>query len=150
MKIEILLLGLAASVAAALPARNQTGTLSSFARNSTHTSPNAVSAQDCKSSTLRWWRDPQGAGDYNSLLSFTLVGNYYRGAILPHEDPMRRTRYCSGDGMFCVTHGFGPVEMDVILEFGNRKYYYKDPSYVHKLQIGYADWDVEYWDCVAY
>ncbi|KAF9547103.1 hypothetical protein EC957_008952 [Mortierella hygrophila] len=81
MKIGILLLGLAASVATALPARNQTGTLSSFAKNSTH---------------------------------------------------------------------WGPVYMDVTLEWANRKFYYKDPSYVRKLQIGYDDWDVEYWDCVPY
>lgn len=113
------------------------------------TSPNTTSAQGCKPATLRWWRSFTTAAQYDSLFSFTVAGNYYRGAILPHEDPLRFERFCSEDEAFCVTHSFGPSIIDVFILFAGREYYHKEPDKIHKYQLGQRDWDVEFWDCVV-
>ncbi|KAH7044919.1 hypothetical protein BKA57DRAFT_516490 [Linnemannia elongata] len=148
MKIGNLLLGLAASVATALPARNQTSTPSISGRNSTRTSPNAISVQGCKSTTLRWWREPIGAGMWNSLFKFTVSG-IYSGTIPPHQDPFRFSDYCSNDGIFCVRHIMGPASWAVNFTYGERVYIQPEISYNHTApQIGNRNWDVEYWGCV--
>lgn len=114
----------------------------------TSTSPNAISVQGCKSTTLRWWREPIGAGMWNSLFKFTVSG-IYSGTIPPHQDPFRFSDYCSNDGIFCVRHIMGPASWAVNFTYGERVYIQPEISYNHTApQIGNRNWDVEYWGCV--
>ena len=49
-----------------------------------------------------------------------------------------------------MTHCFGAALNDVTILYGGCQYYHEDPDKVHKYKLGARDWDVEFWDCVAF
>ncbi|KAK3840576.1 MAG: hypothetical protein JOS17DRAFT_727524 [Linnemannia elongata] len=145
MKIGFFVLGLAASLASALPARNQTPPAPP-ARHSTGSRNNTITEKGCRSSTLRWTVEFPGlAWRKHNYFEFEVEGLYHDKLPL-HVVSLDYEKWCSSDWVYCVTHANGQFAKDVTIMFNGLEYYHAEPSRINSNRE--YDWDYEYWDCV--
>ncbi|KAF9136001.1 hypothetical protein BGW39_009053 [Mortierella sp. 14UC] len=152
MKLNLILLGILATIVSATPAPANNSSSPQEVSAAATTSSDVASSKltkRCNSTTLTYrfyQRDDDSAlTDFIFEVSGSRPYKGTTGLSMHLKGDTKRYTVTSSDGKFSVLHGNAMNSDDVILIYGNRNY-----SYKHKSWEGMrgSNWVSEYWDCI--